>query len=194
MCVWYDVVCVNVCVLGVGHGENKYLWKRKFETFNLTSLRTDPPWAARHRKRASSLHSQGLRAVLCLQLPPPPTERGAEGGTHHRAVSRNRKGAWPSLPRHSAGDEPSGPPSKQRTWGAQGGSFLKMGDLPCDIWELDMEPRRISLPFFLVLGTRPCRRPCVPSFSCTQAEGPSSGLAGTRGGSQGAGLGPHQPP
>ena len=61
------------------------------ETFNLMSLRTDPQWAAGHKKRASSLYSQALRAVLCLQLPPPLTEQGAEGGTHHSAVNRNRK-------------------------------------------------------------------------------------------------------
>lgn len=86
------VVYCGMCVLGVGRGEDKYLWKREPDTFNLTSLRTDPLWAAGHKKRASSPHSQALRAILCLLLPPPPTEQGAEGGTHHSAVRRNRKG------------------------------------------------------------------------------------------------------
>ena len=97
------------------------------ETFNLMSLRTDPQWAAGHKKRASSLYSQALRAVLCLQLPPPLTEQGLKGEPITVLSTGTARRSWLSLPGHSAGGEPLGPPSKQRTWDPQGGSFLEVG-------------------------------------------------------------------
>lgn len=146
--------------------------------------------------------SRALRAVLRFQLPP---EQGLRVGPVAASPALTERAppcpGWTS--RCSAGSEASAPPSKQRTggplctrpgWGGRGVSRWETS--PSDSWESGTEPRKRSLPFLLVLGTRPCRQPFAPISSHTdRVERPFFGLAGPpRLAHGGARLGPHKPP
>ena len=134
-----------------------------------------------------------------------PTEQGLRVGPVAALPALTKRAppgpGWTS--RCSAGSEPSAPPSKQRTggplcarpgWGGRGVSRWETS--PSDSWESGTGPRKSSLPFLLVLGTRPCRQPFAPiSFHTNRVERPFFGLAGPpQLAPGGARLGPHKPP